>query len=87
MARQRRLSAAEIAKNLNADPFKYLCQRFNSMEDGKEKDGIALELLPYCLPKLKAVEHDVAPGGAVTITLGSAPTQLGDTQSGGGGDG
>ncbi len=81
MPRQRRRSGAEIASALNCDPFKYLCRRFNAAEDGKEKDNLALELLPFVLPRLKAVEHSADDGSEVTITIGgkALPNEVTDT--------
>ncbi len=95
MPRTRNRSAAETARALKVDPFKYLCEQFNKMPDDKvsEKIPLALELMPYCYPKLKAVEHSASDDQIVTITIGGVqpnevidhePTQLGFTESEGG---
>lgn len=88
MARPKRRSGAELARALNCDPFKYLCERFNGMGAGKEKDGIALELLPYCLPKLKAIEVSASEGAKFQVIIGGTPTVgADDDKAEGGGDG
>ena len=38
------------------NPFHYLCRRFKDQQEGEEKDALALELLPYFMPKLRSVE-------------------------------
>lgn len=70
MARPRRRSASQVAQALDCDPFRYLCMRFNESEDGKEKDDLALSLLPYCYPRLKQVDADIAVQGEVTVVIG-----------------
>ena len=84
MARRRRQSASEIARQLNVDPFRYLADEFNKASDGTaDKKELALELLPYCYPKLKAVDSTVHNTGEVTITIGGghSPPE-GDTDGG-----
>ena len=54
MANRKRPSASEMARRLKVDPFRYLCERFNELDDPKNKIPLALELLPYCYPKLMA---------------------------------
>lgn len=88
MANRRRQSASDIARALNCDPFKYLADQFNRAKDGTErKDHLALELLPYCYPKLKAVDVDVSGNLDFTVTIGGPDlTQLGNTAKSESGD-
>lgn len=78
MARQRRDSASQIAKRLGFDPFKCLVRQAVQLEKhdphSKELRELCLELAPYCVPKLKAVEHDIDLSGTVTLVIGGAPT-------------
>lgn len=75
MANRRRQSASQIASALECDPFRYLAGEFNAATDGtKEKRELALELLPYCYPKLKAIDANLHTSGTVTVTLGG-PSQ------------
>ena len=46
MANRKRPSASEMARRLKVDPFRYLCERFNELDDPKDKIPLALELLP-----------------------------------------
>lgn len=60
-----------MLRRLKADPLKYLAQRFNTADDdAPEKIDLALELLPYAYPKLKAVEHKSDFIGKITVTIG-----------------
>jgi hypothetical protein len=56
------------------DPFDHLLQRAIKATSVKVKDRIALELLPYCKPKLKAVEHKGDFNVTVTVTIGGSDT-------------
>ncbi len=74
MANRKRQSASEIARALNVDPFRYLAKQFNEAKDGtSDKLELALELLPYCYPKLKAIDATVNHTGDVTISIGGKP--------------
>ena len=64
-----------MARRLNVDPFKYLYDRFNDVDDHDVKVPLALELMPYCYPKLKAVDYELVGGGAVTINIGGQSVQ------------
>ena len=61
--RQRRGEAAMMG----FDPFRYLVERCLYYWYSAHRDKLALELLPYCKPKLKAV--DMKMGGEVTINV------------------
>jgi hypothetical protein len=56
------------------DPFDYLLQRAIKSKSVKVKDRIALELMPYVKPKLKAVEHKGDFNVTVTVTIGGSDT-------------
>lgn len=58
---------------LEADPLKHLVARFNTSKDEKEKDALALELLPYAYPKLKAVDVDLTGTVDINVTIGGTP--------------
>ncbi len=74
MANRKRQSASEIARALDVDPFRYLANEFNKATDGTpDKRELALELLPYCYPKLKAIDATVHNTGEVTVTIGGQP--------------
>lgn len=64
--------ARRVLDTLNADPLVFLARTFNRMaDDDTRKTAIALELLPYAYPKLKAVDHSgIAPGAVVQIVIG-----------------
>lgn len=74
MARQRRDSASQIAARLGFDPFKCLVRQAVALEKkdphSKELRDLCLELAPFCVPRLKAVEHDIAVQGEVTVVIG-----------------
>lgn len=86
MARQRRESAAEILRRRGAKPLEYLADRFRDMETGPEKDALAKDLLPYYVPKLKAVEHKAGEGATVTVTIGQASPTVGEQDKADDGD-
>lgn len=52
------------------DPFDYLLTRAINSTDQAERDWLALELMPYCKPKLKAVEVTGDMNMTVTVTIG-----------------
>jgi hypothetical protein len=52
------------------DPFTYLLNRAIKAKSVATKDRLALELLPYCKPKLKAVELSGSMDVTVTVTIG-----------------
>ncbi|SFL44876.1 hypothetical protein [Shimia aestuarii] len=76
--RPRRESAANVLRRMECDPLRYLARRFNSALDGDKKDQLALKLIEYTHPKLKAVEHQAGEGATITVTIGGDP-QLGKT--------
>lgn len=47
------------------DPFQHLLQRALTVKDPYYRDKLAIELLPYVKPKMKAVEHS----GGLTTTI------------------
>lgn len=53
-------------QRLNADPLKYLVEEFNAAPSIE----LALELLPYAYPKLKAVDIQQTADVKVNITIG-----------------
>lgn len=90
MARPKHRSAADKARALNCDPFQYLCERFNELPTCKRKDEIALEIMPYCYPKLKAIDLKTDGGMTVNVVIGGAddlPTggETAEDKEGGGG--
>lgn len=70
-APRRKPSAADIMRRLKADPLKHLVARFNAADDDSaEKTSMALELLPYAYPKLKAVEHKGSVASSIVVNIG-----------------
>jgi hypothetical protein len=69
-------------RRLEADPLKYLVERFNTAPASKEKDGLALELLPYAYPKLKAVDVELSGTQDINITIGGKTLPTGGESGG-----
>lgn len=69
---------------LHYDPLKYLVERANKMDDeDKEKVSLSLELLPYAYGKLRSIEHKVAEGSNINITIGSTSPNVGEDSADG----
>lgn len=56
-------------RRMKTDPLKHLVERFNKARKISEKTELAMVLLPYAYPKLKAVEHKVEATIKQTITV------------------
>jgi len=83
MPRQRRDSATQVMQRLDFDPLKHLVKQANALAktdpNGKELRDICLDLMPYAYAKIKQVEHSVADGSNVTVTIGGQqPNQVKD---------
>lgn len=72
MARPKRsVSGPDRMNAKKTDPLGYLCDRFlDPNTSDEEKMSIAKELLPYQVPKLKAVEMTTQSDVKVTISIG-----------------
>lgn len=71
-ARERRRSAANVMKAMRFDPLAVLVRRANKAKEGSEEQvKLALELMPYAYPKLKAVDLQVSGDQPVNIVIGS----------------
>ena len=67
---RREVRASEVARRLKVDPFKYLVEQFNAAEDGApEKQELAMVILPYCYPKLRATTHSVDPASKIALEI------------------
>lgn len=67
MARPKRsVSAADRLSGKHCDPLGYLIEQFHQ----NPTIELALELLPYQCPKLKAVEHTGEIGTRITVVIG-----------------
>lgn len=63
---KRSVSAADRLAARSCDPLGYLIREF----EANPTKELALELLPYQCPKLKAVEHTGEIGTRITVTIG-----------------
>ena len=70
--RTRRKSAAVLMRGMQFDPLQLLVRRANQCAAGSaEQVKIAMELMPYAYPKLKAVDLQVSGDQPVNIVIGS----------------
>ncbi|WP_425044054.1 hypothetical protein [Primorskyibacter sp. S87] len=57
------------------DPFEYLLLSYASEKDETKKRELALELCPYLVPRLKAIDVQHSAAVNVTVTIGGDPIQ------------